>query len=181
MLRRGFYGRHDIFTALRGAVSGTYFAQFRECGKRPAPGAKFLRGKFLPRNLAQIIIHVVGADMVLFTRIVQVMKKFLSGQMLAGANDFGHARVMDCNRVLLVALAPKMKLNGAAGHGRMAVFHRGEAVSMIVARGFLVAHANEADFQQSHDRSQDFFAAKTFAREVLGKPAADGGMDYTRI
>ena len=119
--------------------------------------------------------------MVFFTRIVQVMKKLLSGQVLAGADDFGHARIMHCNRMHLVALAAKMKLNGVAGDSRMAVFHRGQAVSMIVARGFLVAHADEADFQQPHDRGQDFFAAKTFAREILGEAAANGRQHARKI
>lgn len=98
--------------------------------------------------------------------IIHVLKKFLAGQVLTCANNPSDAPVFDFHDVFPAALAAKLEFDLCAPDFGMAVLHRGQAVGFVVACVFLVAHADEADFEQTPHRGQNFFAAKTLAREV---------------
>ena len=77
----------------------------RHCGENCSdPGAKIFGGEIGARYLAQIIIHIGGLDVLgLFPG--DVREKLLSGHFLTGTNDFGHARIMESDFMMLSALS----------------------------------------------------------------------------
>src|SRR6185437_12824843 len=93
----------------------------------------------------------------------------------------GNAPVLDFHYVLLAALAAELEFDPGAPHGCVAILHRGQAVGLVVARVFVVAHANETDFEQSNDRGQDLFTAKTFTSEVASQLTPDAGQRAGKV
>ena len=112
---------------------------------------------------------------------IHVLKQFLAGKVLTRPDDAGDAPVFDFHDVVLAAFAAELKFNLCAAHGGVAVFHRGQAVRFVVAGVFFVADADEADFEQAHDGSEDFFPAEAFAGEVTPELPPDAGQRAGKI
>src|SRR5437879_4826476 len=75
----------------------------------PAQVRIFFCRKIAAGDLAQVIVHVPGADGVLSTLVIHVLKKFLAGKLLTCPNDPGNAPVFDLHNVYFAALPTKMK------------------------------------------------------------------------
>ena len=74
-------------------------------GDGAGPGPEVLRGEVVAGDLAQVVVHVVGADVAPRAVLVDVLEQLLAGQLLALPDERGQAAVAHVDLVLLAALA----------------------------------------------------------------------------
>src|SRR6185369_1297071 len=79
-------------------------AQLHRRKHRAAPGAEILRADIAPRDLLQVVVHVVGGDEVPAARRIAVLEQLLAGQALAALDDARQPRIGDRDAVLDAAL-----------------------------------------------------------------------------
>lgn len=148
---------------------GVAFLDFpqRHCGQNGAgPGAEIFGCEIAASDLAQIIIHIGRKDFAAFTVVVEVLKKFLAGNVLAAFDDFGEAWVVQFDLVHLAAFAAKFEAHLAAADAHMAIAHRREPERIILFGVFFVADADDAGLENPHNRGKDFLNGQTRLREV---------------
>ena len=147
--------RHLFAGALIAGWSGR--GQFAHGEKRASPGPEILGGEFNAGNFANVAVDAGGFDGANFAIFPDIFEELVTGEFLAPANDGGEATVGEFDVVLLAALPAGAELETGAGNADVAVLEGGEAERVVFARLFIVAHANEAGFEQANHRGEDFF------------------------
>ena len=99
----------DILFRLRLRLRLTQFFKGFRCENGTRPGAKIFGGKVLPRHLLQVVIDVTGLDSAPLSIVINVLKEFVTRQILTTPNNVRQSPVAHGNGVLLATFAAKMK------------------------------------------------------------------------
>ena len=129
--------------------------------------------KSLAGDFAQVIVHVLGADVAVLA-VFRIGEELLPRQFLAAADDPGEAHIVQLDFVMLAALAAKGEDDVAVPLGlNVAVAHRRQAVRMVLAGIFIVANTDDRRLQQPHDGGEDLGARHSGLAKVARDAAAD--------
>jgi len=154
----GFDGLDDISFGLALRTRG--FEKTERVGGEggAGPGAEIFGGEILAGDFAEVVVDFLAGDAVGGAVAVDVLKQLVAGEVLAAADDFGQARVMEIDGVFDAAFAFEMEVDFRAVDFHVVVAEGGEA-EMVVGLGvFIVADADEGFFEEAHDGGHDFFA-----------------------
>jgi hypothetical protein len=108
-LRDRFDGLHKVLFGLRLGVESLEFPQRHRRENGAGPGPKIFGGKILPRDLAQIIIHIPGLHVLVLAFFIAVLEQFLAGQVLAAPDNFREAPIANIHGVRFAGFAAEMK------------------------------------------------------------------------
>jgi len=93
---------------------------------RPFPGPEVLRGERPARGLADVLIHVVGPDVMHLAVVPDVLEQLLAGELLAAPDDGRQPPVAQADLVLLPRLPAEPEPDRASVHPRVTVAQRGQ-------------------------------------------------------
>src|SRR5260370_2475891 len=79
------------------------------CKDCACPCPKIFGGKVLSSYLPQVIVYITRIDRPVLAFLIDILKKLLSGQILAMIDDFGQAPIVKVKTKCLATLAAKFK------------------------------------------------------------------------
>src|SRR5262249_3835358 len=152
---------------LRGAVEAFKLIKGHRRKDSSRPGAEVLCRNILAGDFLEIVVHVSRRDILAIAPFVDVLKQFLSGQLLARFYNLGDAPVPDAQRPLLAALAGEAETHFVSVDGDVPVLKSGQAVAVVLLRRVVVADADKRRLQKMNDGCQNLFARQAAQRHVL--------------
>src|SRR4029078_7532084 len=76
-------------------LKGSAFWQGQIRENVAGPGAEILGGEIRAADLAQVVIHIGGVDGTPLTRIVNILKQFLPGEVETGSDDARQSAILE--------------------------------------------------------------------------------------
>src|SRR5689334_192581 len=99
----------DVLFGRRLRFTGTDFFQRQSSLAGSDPRAKIFRGEIIARNLAQIIVHILGMNPADLPFIIDIMKQLFAWNALAFVNDLGQFAISQLNVVFESALSTEVE------------------------------------------------------------------------
>src|SRR5687767_12336997 len=87
LLRDRFDRRDDVLLALRLRIDRLHRPQRGRGQDGPGPGAEVLGREVAAGDLAEVIVHVAGADVARLAVVAYVREQLFAGQVLAAFDD----------------------------------------------------------------------------------------------
>src|SRR4051812_39243673 len=100
-------GQHLLLRFIRAARSR--LAQQCQRLERRKPGAEILRGEEAAARLAQVFVHIAGADWTALAVLIDPLEQFLARDIAAVAHDARDSPIRDERALLDSALAAKLQ------------------------------------------------------------------------
>jgi hypothetical protein len=107
------------------------------------PCAEVLGGDILPGDLLKVFIDVGGRNVLQVSLIVDILKEFLTRQLLAGLYDFGDSPIFYGHRPFLSAFAGELKPELGTVDGNVPISQRRQAIAVILPGVIIIANADE--------------------------------------
>src|SRR4051812_19710378 len=140
---------------------------------RAGPRAEVLGGEVVAADLAQIPVHVVGADRLALAVVVDVLEQFVAGEIAAGLDDLREARVVELDGVRDAALAAEFEAHLAAADLGVPIAHRRQSDRAVGAGVLFVADANQRLLEELHRGGEDLLARQPLLPHVSRSAPAD--------
>src|SRR5688572_15662053 len=115
-----FDGRQHLLTSFTDACMALPAQHFQRLKSRE-PRAKVFCREWAAARLAQVVVHVAGADGTTLAFLVYPLKQLLAGNVAAVAHDAHHRTIGHQRPLRDAALAPKLQRQRTAFRSHMAV------------------------------------------------------------
>ncbi len=135
-----------------------------------APGAEVLHREVVAGDLAQVLVHVLGAHVALGAELVDVPEQLLARQVLAAAYDPRQPPVDDPRLDLAAVLRTEREADVIAPHGGVPVAHRGCAERVVQPRVLVVADPQQCRVDQPQHGRQHLLPRQAAQRHVAIDP-----------
>src|SRR6185503_10373869 len=131
----------------------------RSRGERAArPGAEVLRGEFFAGDLAEVFVHVAGADRARLVVLVEIPEELLPRELLTLPHDPREPTIAELRFARLAALTDEAEAEPLTLHPHVTIAQRRRAVRTVLPRVLAIADAHLRSFEQAHDRGEDLLA-----------------------
>ena len=147
----------------------------------PGPGPEILGRHVGAGDLAQVVVDVIGADVVGLAIRVEVLEELLPRQVLASPHDRREAPVPQADLMLLPGLAPEPEPDRGTAHRGVTRPQRGQPERTIETGVLVVADPDEGRLEEPHDGGQDLVARQAGRREIPFAAGADPRQDAREI
>src|SRR5579885_226276 len=108
-LRNYFDCPHNVFFSLSVRIKRPKFPERNHSKHSASPGSKILCREILTCDLPQVLVHIGGINRLTIATIVNVLKKFIPGNVLTALHNFGEPAITDFHRMVLATLTTKME------------------------------------------------------------------------
>ena len=150
-----------------------------EDGAGPRP--EVLGGDVAARDLAEVVVHVVGGDIVRLAVVADVLEELLAGQVLAAPDDGRQPPIPDTDLVLATGLAAEPEADPRPRHRGVPALQGRQAERAVEPRVLVVADPDEGRLQQPDDGRQHLLARHARYRQVGVAAFADTRQDAGEV
>ena len=131
------------------------------------PSSKIFRGKIFACDLTQILVYILGSDVVRVAFVVEILKEVLTGQILQLQDNLRDPAVSYIHFMLAAALAAKTKPQLRAFHVYMSILHGRKTERFVFARILFIADADETSLEKLHDCREHFLPRQTAQSQIF--------------
>src|SRR5271154_6411383 len=106
--------------------------QLRAGQNRTRPSSKVFGSEVLLRRLAEVVVDVGRIDCVMLPFAVDILKQFVTGDILAALNDLRQPSISDIHRMSHAALSLKFEGDSGSVDSDMFAPHRSQSIGLVL-------------------------------------------------